>query len=77
LSGKLNSYLADIDQQVQERLVTIIRQMADVQGITEALKAPDSIAWIGKINKFKAAVRETIKKTYAHEEAKEGVLRIL
>ena len=39
LNGRLNSYLADIDQQAQERLDTIIEQMARSQGITEALKA--------------------------------------
>lgn len=48
LSGKLNSYLADIDQQAQERLDTIIRQMAEAQGITEALKAADPMAWVSK-----------------------------
>lgn len=37
LSGKLNSYLADIDQQAQERLDTIIQQMAQAQGVTEVL----------------------------------------
>jgi len=47
LCNALNSYLADIDQQAQERLATIIQQMAQTQGITEALKAADSMAWRG------------------------------
>ena len=38
LGGSLNSYLADIDQQAQERLDIIIRQMAQAQGITETLR---------------------------------------
>ena len=46
LSGRLNSYLADIDQQAQEMLDTTIEQIARVQGITEALKATDQMAWV-------------------------------
>lgn len=47
LSGRLNSYLADIDPQAQERLDTIIQQMVKVQGVTEALKAANPMAWGG------------------------------
>ena len=60
LSGKLNSYLADIDQQAQERLDTIIRPMAETQGITEALKAADPMAWIGHMNSIRAAANEIV-----------------
>ena len=48
LGGKLNSYLADIDQQAQEQFDTIIQQMAEAQGITEALKATDQMIWAGR-----------------------------
>ena len=44
LSNKLNDYLADIDQQAQEMMDTIIQQMAEAQGITETMKAADSMA---------------------------------
>ena len=54
LNGRLNSYLADIDQQAQERLDTIIEQMARSQGITEALKAADQMTWVGKMNTWRA-----------------------
>ena len=60
LSGKLNSYLADIDQQAQERLDTIIRQMAEAQGITEALKAADPVAWVGQMNNSQVCAREIV-----------------
>ena len=60
LSGKLNSYLADIDQQAQERLDTIIRQMAEAQGITEALKAADPMAWVGQMNNIQVCAREIV-----------------
>ena len=60
LSGKLNSYLADIDQQAQERLDTIIRQMAEAQGITEALKAADPMAWVEQMNNIQVCAREIV-----------------
>lgn len=60
LSGKLNNYLADIDQQAQERRDTIIRQMAQAQGITEALKATDQMAWVGRMNNIRAGAVEIV-----------------
>lgn len=60
LSGKLNSYLADIDQQVQERLDTIIQQMAQAQGINEALKVADQMAWVGRMNNIRASATEIV-----------------
>lgn len=53
-NGRLNSYLADIDQQAQERLDTIIQQMVQVQSITEEVKATDQVAWVGKMNNIRA-----------------------
>ena len=60
LSDKLNSYLADIDQQAQERVDTIIQQMAQTQGITEALKATDPMTWVGRMNNIRAAAEEIV-----------------
>lgn len=57
---KLNGYLADIDQQAQERLDTIIRQMAEAQGITEALKAADPMAWVGQMNYIQSVATEIV-----------------
>lgn len=45
----INSYLADIDHQAQERLDTIIQQMAQAQDITEELKAVNQMAWAGRL----------------------------
>ena len=59
-SGKLNSYLADIDQQAQERLDTIIEQMALSQGITEALKAADQMAWVKRMNNIRSGAAEVV-----------------
>ncbi len=60
LSGKLNSYLADVDQQAQERLDTIVQQMAQAQGINEALKAADQMAWVGRMNNIRACATEIV-----------------
>lgn len=59
-NGKLNSYLADIDQQAQERLDVIIQQMVHAQGITEELKAADQMAWVGKMNNIQASAIEIV-----------------
>ena len=56
------SYLADIDQQAQERMDTIIQQMAQAQGITEAMKAADPMAWVGRMNNIQACARELVDK---------------
>ena len=46
-SGKLNTYLADIDRQAQERFETLTEQMKQAQGITECLKEENALEWIG------------------------------
>ena len=62
LSGKLDGYLADIDRQAQERLDTVIEQMAQSQGITEALKVTDQMVWVGKMNNIRASAIEIVNK---------------
>ncbi len=62
LSDKLNSYLADIDQQAQGQFGTIIRQMAETQGITEALKATEQMTWVSKMNSVRASPMEIVNR---------------
>ena len=62
LSGKLNAYLAGIDQQAQELMDTIIQQMAEAQEITETMKATDQMAWIGKMNNIRVSAMEAVDK---------------
>ena len=61
-NGKLSSYLADIEQRAQERLDTIIQQMAQAQGISEELKAVDQMAWVGQMNNIQASAQEFVDK---------------
>lgn len=60
ISGKLNSYLADIDQQAQEMFLRLVEQMAEKQDVTEALKAADQMAWVGRMNNIQAAAMEVV-----------------
>ena len=60
-SGRLNSYLADIDRQAQERFETLTEQMKQVQGITEQLKAENALEWTGRMNNIRACAREIVE----------------
>ncbi len=59
-SGKLNSYLADIDERAEEMFSWLIKQMADKHGITEQLKAIDQMIWVGRINAIRNAAMEIV-----------------
>jgi hypothetical protein len=59
-SGKLNSYLADIDQQAEEMFFRLVKQMAEKHGVNEELKAADQMAWVGRMNNISAAAREVV-----------------
>lgn len=61
-SGKLNSYLADVDQQAEEMFSRLVKQMADKQGVTEQLKAIDQMAWVGKMNNIRNSAMEIVNK---------------
>ena len=49
-SGRLNDYLADIEEQVQERFERVVEQMKQAQGITEQLKVENQMEWVGRMN---------------------------
>ena len=59
-SGKLNSYLADIDEQAQEMLFRLVEQMKQAQGITEQLKAENALEWTGRMNNIRACAMEIV-----------------
>lgn len=58
LSGMLNSYLADIDQQAQEMFERLVKQMAERDGVTEQLKAADPMKWARMMNNVRSAATE-------------------
>lgn len=54
ISGKMNEYLTDIDKQADEMFSQLVKQLAERDGIAEALKATDQMEWVRRMN----AVRE-------------------
>ena len=59
-SGRLNDYLADIEEQAQKRFERIVEQMAEREDITEQLKATDQVAWVGEMNNIWSRAREVV-----------------
>ena len=59
-SGRLNAYLANINEQAQERFERLIEDMKQAQGITEQLKAENNLEWIGRLNNIRACAREIV-----------------
>ena len=68
LSGQLWTYLADLNEQVQERLSLIIEQMKVSECVTEELKVADQIAWIGAMNNIRSRAEEIILRELIYEE---------
>ena len=61
LSGKLWTYLADLNEQAQERMNCLINQMKAAENITEELKAHDPMAWVGTMNNIRNRAEEIVR----------------
>lgn len=59
-SGKLNSYLNDVDVRAKEMYDTLVTQLAKSQGITEQLKAENQMLWVQKMNNIANQAREIV-----------------
>lgn len=59
-SGKLNSYLADIDKQAQEMFSRLVKQMAKREEVTEQLKAENQMLWVQRMNNIRSAATESV-----------------
>ena len=60
VSGKLNSYLVEVDNQASEMFVLLMKQLAEKEGITEQLKAQDQLAWVGAMNNIRNTAEEIV-----------------
>ncbi len=67
LSGKLWTYLADLNEQARERMECMITQMKAAEGVTEELKARDSMAWVGAMSNIRSQVEEIILREMIYE----------
>ena len=61
-SGRLNTYLADIDKQAQERMERLTEQMKQAHGITEQLKVKNALEWTQRMNNIRACAKEIVEK---------------
>ena len=68
LSGKLWTYLADLNEQARERMECMITQMKAAEGVTEELKARDSMAWVGAMSNIRSQVEEIILREMIYED---------
>ena len=59
-SGKLNSYLADIEQQAQNLFLRLVKQYTENEGVTEQLKATDQMKWVQKMNNINNRAMEIV-----------------
>ena len=62
-SGQLTHHLNEIDREANKMLRLLIEQMAQMQGITEQLKAEDQMAWVGVMNNVRNVAEESVMRT--------------
>ena len=65
-SGKLNSHLAEIDNQAEDMFLRLVKEMAEKQGVTEQLKATDQMAWVGKMNAIRNQATEIVNREWIY-----------
>lgn len=59
-SGRLNKYLASVDEQAEDVFFRLVKEYADRQGVTEQLKAENQLEWVGKMNNIRSRAVEII-----------------
>ena len=59
-SGKLNSYLADVEQQAQDLFLRLVKDLAEKENVTEELKATDQMLWVRKMNNIRNRATEIV-----------------
>lgn len=59
-SGKLNDYLADINEQAEEMFSRLVKQLAEKEGVTEAIKAENQLLWVQRMNSIRNTAMEII-----------------
>ena len=69
LSGTLWTYLADLNEQAQARMETLIVQMKTAEGVAESLKAADPMAWVQRMNSIRARAEEIVREEIIYGEA--------
>ena len=61
-TGKLNTHLAEIDERAQERMELLIKQIAEQEGVNEALKEHDQMEWVSRMNNIRNRVEDIVRR---------------
>ena len=67
ISGKLNDYLADLNEQAEDMFSRLVKQLAEKEGVTKALKAENQMLWVQKMNNIRNAVMEVVSNDLIYE----------
>ena len=59
-TGKLNDYLADLNEQAEAMFSRLVKQLSEKEGITEALKAENQMLWVQRMNDIRSAAMESV-----------------
>ena len=59
-SGKLDSYLADIEEQAQQLFLRLVKELAEKEGVTEQLKSADNMVWVRRMNNIRNRAAEMV-----------------
>ena len=60
MNGTLNSYLREVNDQAEEMLFQLVKQMAKAEGVTEKLKSADQMKWVGMMNNIRDRANEIV-----------------
>lgn len=59
-TGKLNDYLADLNEQAEKMFSRLVKQLSEKEGVTEALKAENQMLWVQKMNNIRNTAMEVV-----------------
>ena len=59
-TGKLNDYLADLNEQAEAMFSRLVKQLSEKEGVTEALKAENQMLWVQRMNNIRSAAMESV-----------------
>lgn len=66
-SGKLNSYLADVEQQAQQLFLRLVKDLAEKENVTEELKVTDMMLWVRNMNNIRNRATEIVNADIIYE----------
>ena len=59
-TGKLNDYLADLNEQAEALFSRLVKQLSEKEGVTEVLKAENQMLWVQKMNNIRNTAMEIV-----------------